>query len=285
MEIIYIAGNGHSGSTILAMLLGQSKSHFCAGELTFITRSGILDEPCSCGSKIGRCETWQRIMSRWASKRQISLEHYHQLRYRYERNRTLGVLLLNAVWPSKDFVEYCRATQTLFDAIGEVTGATTVIDSSKGASRILVLKRFTKPKVIHLCRNFTGVLNSNSRFTPKDIEKGFEKDLHPTPPARTLFNWLSNNLLATVLSLGVPRCRVHYRHMVNGELSVLRDAGYEISTSLGDDFASEHMFAGNGLRLRTIKLDSTLGFRYGELSDRQIRFASIVDKLFWFWAR
>lgn len=285
IKIIYVAGNGHSGSTILAMLLANDPSCFCGGELTFITRPGISDEYCSCGVTIGNCKMWRRIMASWESSREIDLERYSELRLRFERNRTLPLLMLNVLRPGKDFLDYCKATQSLFESIAEVSGATTIIDSSKGAARILILKRFSKLGVIHLCRNFTGVLNSNRRFTPKNIVKGYETDLHPVSPGRTLFNWLSNNLLVSLFSVSVPKCRIHYRQLVNGQIGDLCDLGCDISTSPDESFSADHMLAGNGLRLRTIKLDATLGFRYEQLTKSQLRWAPIIDKVFWFWSK
>ncbi|WP_164905182.1 hypothetical protein [Aequorivita ciconiae] len=37
ITVLYIAGNGHSGSTLLDIIIGSSSDFFSAGELTFIT--------------------------------------------------------------------------------------------------------------------------------------------------------------------------------------------------------------------------------------------------------
>lgn len=285
MKIIYIAGNGHSGSTILAMLLGNDKSRFNAGEMNFITRPGILTELCSCGTTIGQCETWQRIMETWASSRQISFARYRELWSRFERNKTLPRLLFNMLWPSQNFRDYCAATLAFFEAIKEVTGVETIVDSSKSPARILVLRRISKPRVIHLCRNFTGILNSGLRFAPKNIERGVEADLHPTPPGRALLIWLSNNLIVSVLSIGIRRCVVHFRHLVTGQVDSLRELGCELNNSPEEPIFADHMFAGNSIRLRRNKLDPELGFRYSRLTPRQRRFGLFIDRVFWFWSR
>jgi len=283
MEIIYIAGNGRSGSTILAMLLGLDASRFCAGELTFITRAGISKESCSCGATIGECETWRSIMASWAGSRQISLARYSELRRIFEPNKRLPKLLLNLLWPSKDFLDYCEATRSLFDAIGVTTGAKVVIDSSKSAARIIVLRRIAKLGLIHLCRDFKGVANSFLRASPKNVERGIETDLNPIPPSRTLITWVLNNFLVTVLSFGVRRCRLSFRQLVNGQIELLADLGYEIAVPTDEPFLVEHMFAGNKLRLRAEKLDPARGFAYERLTRSQSRFASWVDRIFWFW--
>jgi hypothetical protein len=190
---------------------------------------------------------------------------------------------LNVLWPGRDFLDYCEATRSLFEAISAVTGAKTIIDSSKSAARIMVLRRFSNLSVIHLCRDFSGVANSYLRASPKNIEKGIETDLNPIQPRRTLFIWLKNNVLATLLSLGIRRSRLSFRQLVKGQFEVLADLGYEVSVSPDQSFLAEHMLAGNKLRLSTVKLDSARGFLYERLTANQSRFASWVDRVFWFW--
>ena len=58
IKVLYIAGNGHSGSTLLDIVIGSNPSIFSAGELGFITRPSIWEEFCSCGTKISECTLW-----------------------------------------------------------------------------------------------------------------------------------------------------------------------------------------------------------------------------------
>jgi hypothetical protein len=39
ITVLYIAGDGHSGSTLLDIIIGSSPNIFSAGELTLITRN------------------------------------------------------------------------------------------------------------------------------------------------------------------------------------------------------------------------------------------------------
>lgn len=137
LKVIYIAGNGHSGSTLLDIILGNLKPSeiFSAGEITNVVRASILDEYCSCGEKISNCDEWSTIFKVWESERQISYEEYAKLRNKYERNKTFLITLWNKVYPTSDFDIYCNATLELFKAIKKVTGKSVIIDSSKGPSR------------------------------------------------------------------------------------------------------------------------------------------------------
>jgi hypothetical protein len=138
ITVLYIAGNGHSGSTLLDIIIGSSPKVFSAGELTFITRDSILEEYCSCGSLIQDCEVWSKIISIWSKNSTISLEDYKKLRLKYERNKVTLRSLKNNWFPSKEFKQYCLTTQKLFSAIQNVTGKNVIVDSTNSPHRIPV---------------------------------------------------------------------------------------------------------------------------------------------------
>ena len=71
---------GHSGTTILDILLGSSEDAFSCGELTFINRAGLADEFCSCNNRIGQCGFWSPVMKSWSGKSPLSLKDYKKLR-------------------------------------------------------------------------------------------------------------------------------------------------------------------------------------------------------------
>ncbi len=64
-KIIYIAGLGHSGSTLLDMSLGTLPGVVGLGELKTIlddrTRDNHYTSFCSCGKKATECEVWSRV--------------------------------------------------------------------------------------------------------------------------------------------------------------------------------------------------------------------------------
>lgn len=268
------------------MMLGSGNDRFSAGELTFISRAGLQDEYCSCLSKIAECDLWQEILSKWALSRPISLEKYGRLKRRYEGTKTIFRILANVVRPSTEFLEYVAATESLFAVIHAVTGAEMIIDSSKAPARILVLRRFSDLTVVHLCRNFSGVMNSGIKFFPKNIEEGVELDKQSTSPSRALLQWVLTNLLTTVFSFGIKRHKVHYRQIVSDTSSVFQLFGDEVKWPANRLFSAGHMLAGNRMRLRKdVKIDPMMGFSYKDLTPGQRVLGSVVDRLFWFWAR
>jgi hypothetical protein len=58
---VFILGEGHSGSTLLARLLDRHPDVFCPGELLRLDRALAPEAgPCSCGVQVRQCPTWER---------------------------------------------------------------------------------------------------------------------------------------------------------------------------------------------------------------------------------
>lgn len=190
----------------------------------------------------------------------------------------------NHWFPESDYRAYCLATQKLLEAIQQATGAHTIIDSSKGPTRIPVLQRIAKVQVIHLSRDFKGVLNSAKKSSKKDIKAGIEADNPARGTAKTLVDWLLTNLLCELFCLGVKSHRVKYRIYVQQPETLMKvDTAFE-DVKFRAPYTAPHMLAGNVIRLKKdLRIDPELGFQYKRLSKRQTRLAQWIDRLCWFW--
>lgn len=283
VKVLYIAGNGHSGSTLLDIILGNSPSVFSSGELTFITRESIDEEYCSCGEVIGNCKLWSIIMNKWLEKIDLSIEEYRVLRLKYERNKATHTVLFNKFFPTKDFLAYCTATKVLFECIQEVTNSEIIIDSSKTPQRIPILERIVDLKVIHLCRDAKGVLNSAKKSYKKDISAGVEVDLPSRRTSKTLIEWVFVNLMTSIFSFGLYSVKLKYKDYI-GNLKYLEKLDGKIKIT-GDSFATYHIMAGNKMRLKNeINVDNNVGFNYSRLSQKQRFLAGLFDKVFYWWS-
>jgi len=151
-RVIYVLGAGRSGSTILGLLLGQGAGTLFAGEL-FAAPLHIAQQqrPCSCGSD--PCAFWSEVMDRLAP---IDGEAHA----RAGRHRDL----LRALWgPAR--TTYMGHSVALLDALAEVSGCTTIIDSSKYAARAVWLRRGLgdRLRVVYLQRSPEGLIRSHSQ--------------------------------------------------------------------------------------------------------------------------
>lgn len=282
IKVIYIAGNGHSGSTLLDIVIGSSPGIFSAGELCNIARDSIFEEYCSCGDKIADCSLWRQIVKKWIEKSSMSMEEYKRLRWKYERNKTTLITLKNTVFPSHDFLSYCKATLALFETIQEVTGKNVIVDSSKAPQRIPVLNKIVNLKVVHICRNAKGVLNSAKRTSKKNIKAGIENDFPARSTRKTLIEWMFVNFFMEVFSIGIPSKKLKYRRYVkNLQLVNKVDAAVNIQSG---SYHAPHMLAGNIIRLKNnIHIDKMMGFKYKRLTKKQLFLADFLDRIFFFW--
>lgn len=68
LRVVYISGSGHTGSTLLAMLLDSHPRIVSVGEVAVkpkIRRRGEdATQRCSCGATISECDFWQRVSCR-----------------------------------------------------------------------------------------------------------------------------------------------------------------------------------------------------------------------------
>lgn len=285
IQVIYIAGNGHSGSTLLDMVLGSGEGCFSAGELTFITRDTIMEEYCSCKKVIPDCEVWSEVINIWEREREISYEKYRELRLRFERNKTTIRTLFNRFFPSKAFRQYCRATLKLFQAVQKVTGSSVIIDSSKSPQRIAVLSQIVDLQVLHICRDFTGVLNSSKGSVKKNMEAGIEADIPAGRTWKVILDWIATNAVAEIFCLGTPSQKVFYKEYVQDPAYLRKVHPLLEQLNREKSFSASHMLAGNALRLKKdLKINPGIGFRYKKLDKKNYLLGRAMDSLFFFWS-
>lgn len=62
VRLLYLAGIGRSGSTLLERLLGEVPGVCSLGEVTHLWRRGVLrNERCGCGTPFLDCPFWRKV--------------------------------------------------------------------------------------------------------------------------------------------------------------------------------------------------------------------------------
>ena len=63
VHVLYIAGIGRSGSTLLCRTLGSVEGYLGTGELMRILGRGVTSgDQCSCGEAVGTCDLWGAVL-------------------------------------------------------------------------------------------------------------------------------------------------------------------------------------------------------------------------------
>ncbi|HEY7004462.1 MAG TPA: sulfotransferase [Gaiellaceae bacterium] len=137
VKVLFLAGWGRSGTTILDNVLGEIDGFFSVGELYHLWGRGLVQERrCGCGVPPRRCETWQAILARAFDQGAPDGERIHRLALTCTRTRHL-LAHVRRRCDAPD--EYREALGRLYRAIPEVTGSRVVVDSTKHPAYAAVL--------------------------------------------------------------------------------------------------------------------------------------------------
>lgn len=160
--VLYIAGSGRSGSTLLERLLGTLPRYVNVGEINDVFRRvAMFDELCGCGLRFSKCDFWQGVGRKaFGDWNQALVQEMQDLQRRVGRQRHLLLLLVPQLQPAlyrtrlKRF-RYVHAR--LYAAILEQADADVVVDASKGAAHAMAVSGGLDLRLVHLVRDARGV--------------------------------------------------------------------------------------------------------------------------------
>lgn len=195
--VIYICSAGHSGSTLLDMLLGTHSSIFSLGEISHLPKNIALDTACSCGKHIKNCAFWQLVASDIKQRTAIDImttpynfdlgyfnaavvidkkahTRFNRLIERIKQGINYLDLRLSVDFFGRLFSSKNRATINnflLYETVSRIGNCDFVVDSSKSYIKAVNLYRHdpNKVRIILLSRDGRGVMQSN-------IKRGYNRD-------------------------------------------------------------------------------------------------------------
>ena len=221
--IVYIAGYGRSGSTLLARLLGDHEAIFTAGELVnFIDLIDSCDVDCSCGQELCACPFWSKVFQAFTAD---SLFDQETAENQKQMESIAGLPGSVCGFASNRVDRYCDISRKIMDSIFKQLPDHTrfVVDSSKTtwsrSNRPIMLSRMENydVKVIHLVRDGRGCMWSMIRGTDTGLLKKAKLLKRSSFPVfRTALHWPIANLAAHLFQLYAPAnyCRIRYEDLV-----------------------------------------------------------------------
>jgi hypothetical protein len=265
--VIYIAGSGRSGSTLLERVLGGMPGAVNVGELIdLVRRTAPRGELCGCGQAFAECPFWDGVGKRafggWEAGR---LAEIHRLQTRVARQRHLPRLLAMSLADRgfrDDVAAYGASYRALYQAIADEAGARYVIDASKWPSQALALARAGLDiRVIHLVRDVRGVAHSLSKqdvARPQAVQAADHMLSHV--PVEAAARWVGIQTEAELLrGCGLRVTRMRYEDFVAKPRAAVGAALADLGLSptpadlahIADDhvaLASSHGLSGNPSR-------------------------------------
>lgn len=268
--VIYIAGTGRSGSTLLASLLGEVDGVFSAGEVRYLWQRGLAESRlCGCGVPVRECPIWSRVLAE--SGHLDSPEPGRgvvSLLKRTGRIRNLPAILAGSLRPeldparSKSAAPGRAALGDVYAAIAHVTGCRVIVDSSKlpAYANVLSATPGVDLRVVHLIRDPRGA--AHSWASRKPLPDGAARThMEQIGPVKSAVLWDVWNLAGGLLFGGPPDRYVRIRYedfMVDPQASlrlILAMVGKEDAPMpfvAGDQavMTPNHSVAGNPDRLK-----------------------------------
>ena len=265
-KVVFIAGMGRSGSTLISRLLDRAEGVCAVGELCYLWDQGIvMNRLCGCGEPFADCPFWRTVGDEaYGGWDKVDAARMTRLRRSVERTRFVPALASGVA--SRGFrdkvQEYAEAMSTVYAAIQRSTGAHVVVDSSKYPSAAYVTRRApaVELRLVHLVRSSQGVAYSWQKLVMRPDRDG--RALARFSPGRTSVEWLTYNaMLEAVRAFGVPRLLVRYEDFIAAPaettVRILRFSGLDLTTEdlpfVTDrtvDLARDHSLAGNPMRFR-----------------------------------
>ena len=163
-KVLFIAGAGRSGSTLLDMLLGQINGFYSTGELRFVWGRGFAqNQLCGCGKPFRECEFWTEVVKEaFGGFEDIDYARIEELREPVERLVTKGLSISGKSELLAPYQEYFDALGDLYQAIHKISGCEFIIDSSKNTAHGFILANIPQIDLftVHLIRDSRAVAYS-----------------------------------------------------------------------------------------------------------------------------
>lgn len=205
LKVLFIAGKGRAGSTLLDSILGQVDGFQSMGEFFRFWDWGMFHgRACGCGAPVPGCEVWSEVVQRAfgdappsademaeVTRRVFSWKEVPRLlRYRRGRSR-----------PWSDLGRYVEVTQRLFEGLAQQTGARVLVDSTKWPASPVALGLVlgTEVHVLHLVRDPRAV-SFSWRRNKKWADRPGDEDMPTYNPAYSAVSWTARNLVAELVA-------------------------------------------------------------------------------------
>ena len=245
-NVLFIAGPGRSGSTLLDLLLGQIDGFCSTGEMRFIWERGFAqNQLCGCGKPFRECEFWTRVVKEaFGGFERVDYARLETLRRSAERRVSNGLSPAEAASILGPHKEYLDAYRNIYAAIQKISGCQFIVDSSKHIANGFLLSVIPGIDLytVHLIRDSRAVAYSWQRKKVRPEIHWEQKLMSQRSIFKSATRWNSRNRLAHVLRRNCKQyTRLRYEDLVSYPKDYLSSlfAGLEIEIP-ALDFLTDH---------------------------------------------
>lgn len=192
-RVLYIAGPGRNGSTLLDKVLGQHPDIFAGGELSRLWLRGLQQRRrCGCGQSVPDCPVWSRII---AAAFGVVTDEYVADTERRLAAASRGHFMVTGRQPAHADVLRSQLS-TLYQGIANETDAEVIVDSSKTPGYLHLLRSTPglDVRTVHLVRDPRAITYSWQRGKIQTDEL-VPRPMQPAGPLAVATGWTAWNLM------------------------------------------------------------------------------------------
>lgn len=204
-KILFIAGTGRNGGTLLDRILGQINGYTSLGEFRFVWDKGILkNELCNCGNPFKQCPFWIQVFETAFGGFDSNMAEWMLSEIRHTDKSRYLPYFLSPLKPStwrKNVEHYVQTLEKLFSAIYTVSQSTVLIDSSKFAGYGMILGSIPEVElhVVHLIRDSRATAHSWMKQVKKPESWEADQYMKRYHPLISTAQWMYRNEFALAL--------------------------------------------------------------------------------------
>lgn len=231
-NVLYIAGFGRSGSTLIDRLLNEVDGYCALGEFArFVWTRGLKENQlCGSGDPFRESSFWREVFHRaFGGMEKVNPEEMIYMQRKVSRRRHLVQYISQSFISSnlRDVLpKYIKKMDILCRSISKVSGAKVLGDTSKRPLEGFILSQLPSVKVhvLHLVRDARAVAFSWQRKKRRAEITGKKVYMPQIEPSKTARKWMSRNILVhSFQSKRVAYHRIRYEDMVQAPQECLRD--------------------------------------------------------------
>jgi hypothetical protein len=269
IKVLYVAGEGRSGSTLLGRMLGELPGFLMCGETKVLwtqnRNMGDTSNACACQTPLDDCVLWGSVLDEMDmgadAREEISASSYAF----FKRSRLKSLLEIlrpgSAITPD---IRLRTKLVQLYRYLANESGTNVIVDTSKTPALALLLLQLEEIdlRVIHLVRDSRGVAFSwTKKIMRTDVGRN-QVRMRRAHPLLSVLRWnLTQYLVPRLRDRDCPVLLVRYEDMIAAPreslINILRFAD-EQSTSKELNFVTDervclqagHSLMGNPNRIR-----------------------------------
>jgi hypothetical protein len=194
VKVLYVAGLGRSGSTILANTLGQVEGFFSGGELNFIWKHALIENRlCGCGKPTQECVFWSPLFEEeFGGQGEALAREMMRLQYSGARTRHIPLMLTEGGRQKirARLGKFLDNTGRLYTTVRAMSESRVIVDTSKEPAYGYALGMVPgiDLRVLHLVRDPRAAAYSwaKKKRQPDSAEREF---MHQKTPAQSAVLW------------------------------------------------------------------------------------------------